>query len=52
MIIKKSGRKLGPEHEEEKLLTLEKSISVEDAVQSALKAAETGEEVRWGCLLL
>ena len=43
---------MGPEHEENKLLSMEKSVSVEDAVQAALKAAETGEEVRrWDCLI-
>ena len=45
MILKKSGRKLGPEHEESKLLALEKSVSVEQAVKEAIEAAEAGTEV-------
>lgn len=33
----KTGRKMGPEHEEEKLLRKELSVSVDEAVKKALE---------------
>ena len=42
MILPKTKRKMGPEHEEKKLLDKEMSVSVEEAVK---KAIENPDEV-------
>ncbi|XP_078492449.1 adenylate kinase 9 [Ciona intestinalis] len=44
MILAKTGRKLGPDHEESRLLRNEMSVSVEDAVVKALSDQEEKSE--------
>ena len=43
MILQKTKRRMGPEHEEKKLLDKEVSVSVEEAVK---KAIENPDDVR------
>ena len=43
MILPKTKRKVGPEHEEKRLLDKEMSVSVEEAVK---KAIENPDEVK------
>lgn len=40
----KTGRKLGPEHEEDRLLAKEMSVGVDEAVQKAIAMVETVRE--------
>ena len=48
MILPKTKRRIGPEHEEKKLLDKEMSVSVEEAVKRAI---ENPEDVMCFCRL-